>query len=48
MFWGEKAEFLKSFMPLGNCRWFIQFGKSTGMGFVWEELQEAKLEEVGV
>lgn len=47
VFWGREAEFLKSFLPLGNCRWFIQFGESTGMGFVWEEQQGAKVEVVG-
>lgn len=47
MFWGRKAEFLKSLLSLGNCRWFGQFGRSTGMGFVWEAPPEAKLEEVG-
>lgn len=47
VFWSRKAEFLKSFMSLGNCRWFGQFGRSTGRGFVWEEPPEAKLEEVG-
>lgn len=36
-------EFFKSLVPLGNCRLLDQFGRSTDMKLVWEELHEVKL-----
>lgn len=37
---GQEGRVLQRPLHLGNCWWLGQLGQDTGMGFVWEELQD--------